>query len=470
MNKESKLLVACYKGDVDNVRHLLNNSLFTNRVDVNTKDTKAGITPLILASKGGYKQIAEILISKGAVENQKDDSGYTALMWASKEGHQEVAELLLENGADVNAKSKNGNTALFYASEKGRVDLVELLISKGADVNAKNNNSYTPLMYASHVLIADMLITNGADVNATSNDGYTPFLCANTNGYEEIATLLISSGASLDNTSQKRIKNKLHDSKAGQNEPEIETNGQDISVVEQIEPSTLETHKKDTTWLVEVQPQEGDFDYYNRRTFIDQMRNNILEGNYTMDTPVTVFVKPENGIWSSTNYTIKQFSRQHHKLDLLFRPIREHASKGLYWGAVTGVFLKLLDTTITLASVDPALALFFVVAIAVCFIPRIGFVGMMVIGFLLMKNFEVNFFLMAFVAAFTGGILGSLPGMGIGGLIGCIRRNNLPLAKDVKPEPGYYLFTIGFLPLLAGIGLIIFYLLIFNPWLIEQLK
>ena len=45
----------------------------------------------------------ELLITKGANVNAKDEDNYTALILASKKGHKDVAELLIAKGADVNA-------------------------------------------------------------------------------------------------------------------------------------------------------------------------------------------------------------------------------------------------------------------------------------------------------------------------------------------------------------------------------
>ena len=54
-------------------------------------------------------------------------------------GRKEIAELLIAKGADVNAKIDGaGLTPLHMASGSGRYEIVELLIDKGADLNAKD--------------------------------------------------------------------------------------------------------------------------------------------------------------------------------------------------------------------------------------------------------------------------------------------------------------------------------------------
>jgi serine/threonine-protein phosphatase 6 regulatory ankyrin repeat subunit B len=47
-------------------------------------------------------------------------------------GHRDVAELLLDRGADVGQAMQNGRTALMIARQSGHDEVVELLLSRGA--------------------------------------------------------------------------------------------------------------------------------------------------------------------------------------------------------------------------------------------------------------------------------------------------------------------------------------------------
>ena len=64
--------------------------------DVNAKDL-TGFAPLVFAASWGHKEIAELLIAKGADVNVKN-SGKTPLDWAIKQSHTETAELLRKHG------------------------------------------------------------------------------------------------------------------------------------------------------------------------------------------------------------------------------------------------------------------------------------------------------------------------------------------------------------------------------------
>ena len=64
--------------------------------------------------------------------------GSTLVHEATRNDHKDVAELLIAKGADVNAMDANGQTPLHAAVTFGWKDMVELLIAKGADVNGKD--------------------------------------------------------------------------------------------------------------------------------------------------------------------------------------------------------------------------------------------------------------------------------------------------------------------------------------------
>ena len=74
----------------------------------------------------GQKEVAELLIAKGADVNAKFDkiSGGTPLHIAADKGHKEIAELLIAAGADVNAKDKGGESPLDWADDKETADLL----------------------------------------------------------------------------------------------------------------------------------------------------------------------------------------------------------------------------------------------------------------------------------------------------------------------------------------------------------
>ena len=98
---------------------------------VNAKDGSSESTPLHLAANKGNKEIAELLLAKGADVNAKDKFGWTPLHEAAVGGHVALVELLLANKADVNAKDEKGWTPLKYAAGSNQKAVVELLKKHG---------------------------------------------------------------------------------------------------------------------------------------------------------------------------------------------------------------------------------------------------------------------------------------------------------------------------------------------------
>ena len=102
--------------------------------DVDAKD-KYGRTPLHMTPINGHKEIVELLISKGADVNVRDDlGGRTPLHQAASSGHkvaQQIAELLITKGADVNAKMEDGRTPLNFTESKEHKEIADLLRKHG---------------------------------------------------------------------------------------------------------------------------------------------------------------------------------------------------------------------------------------------------------------------------------------------------------------------------------------------------
>ena len=121
------------------------------------------------AAKAGNVEAVKQLLAAGAdVELKCVNCGGTVLGHAAINGHKELAELLIAKGADVNTKNKDSTTPLHQASLGGRKEVVELLIANGADVNAK--------------------------VVSGTKQGLTPLDAANETNHPETAALLRKHG------------------------------------------------------------------------------------------------------------------------------------------------------------------------------------------------------------------------------------------------------------------------------------
>jgi hypothetical protein len=95
--------------------------------------------------QGDARALDEQLKVPGALTTQHAVYGTTPLTWAALTGRKELAVLLIERGAGVMDRNRDGGTALHAAAFMGEADVVDLLIQKGADVNATNSSGESVL-------------------------------------------------------------------------------------------------------------------------------------------------------------------------------------------------------------------------------------------------------------------------------------------------------------------------------------
>ena len=224
--KSQEIFQAVRDGELDAIKPLLEKKPgLVNSKDLNNR------TPLHFAAMTGNQQIAEYLISKGAVLDPKNSDGRTPLHFASSNQHKELVEYLIYIGADLEAKdiydttplgsavyggdikiiefllekgsnlhtvSGYGGTLLHAAASRGRIDLVELFINKGLDINIQKADGPAPLHIAAaggHQDLCEFMLKNGAKINIKRRYNLTPLHFAAANGHKEVVELLLSHGA-----------------------------------------------------------------------------------------------------------------------------------------------------------------------------------------------------------------------------------------------------------------------------------
>ena len=104
-------------------------------VDINTKDSRYGHTPLLWRAENGRKDMVQLLLTRDDVDvNTKDSyNGRTPLPWVAKNGHKDVVQLLLaRDDVDVNIKSEDSKTAADYARSFRYNNIFSLFDSKTA--------------------------------------------------------------------------------------------------------------------------------------------------------------------------------------------------------------------------------------------------------------------------------------------------------------------------------------------------
>ncbi|XP_076472368.1 E3 ubiquitin-protein ligase MIB2-like [Babylonia areolata] len=165
-----RLLRAVAKNDAPTVRDLCQeNPGVVNRVH-------KGMTPLIMASHEGQKDMCSCLLAQGADINKMGEKGTTPLGSALEGKKEQIALYLLEKGANPNVRNAKDRNPVHLAAYHNLPEAIKALIQKGADVNAKDQYGDTPLHDAidrDNADAVDMLLrAKTIDVQAQNKKGF----------------------------------------------------------------------------------------------------------------------------------------------------------------------------------------------------------------------------------------------------------------------------------------------------------
>ncbi|XP_025949176.1 ankyrin repeat domain-containing protein 6 isoform X2 [Dromaius novaehollandiae] len=193
-----RLLIAAYKGQVDNVVQLINRGA---KVAV----TKHGRTPLHLAAHKGHLHVVQILLKAGCDLDIQDDGDQTALHRATVVGNTDVIAALIQEGCALDRQDKDGNTALHEASWHGFSQSAKLLVKAGANVLSRNKAGNTPLHLAcqnSHSQSTRVLLLGGSRADLKNNAGDTCLHVAARYNHLPIIRVLLSAFCSVHEKNQ----------------------------------------------------------------------------------------------------------------------------------------------------------------------------------------------------------------------------------------------------------------------------
>ena len=162
------------------------------------------VTPLLLAIYYGRRDIAALLVERGApvsfgeacalgdtarvkemlgtdpsLLRSRSADGFPVLGLAIFFGHGALARWLIEQGADVSAAATNAMRVapVHAAVAMGDRETMRVLLERGADPNARQQVDYTPLHDAAgrgDIEMAKLLLAHGAQRDAMAADGMTP--------------------------------------------------------------------------------------------------------------------------------------------------------------------------------------------------------------------------------------------------------------------------------------------------------
>lgn len=145
--------------------------------------------------RGDLAQVKWLLANGADPEYRNDPSGMTPMHLAAKSGWVQLAQLLHDAGGDFMQASPNGTTYLHIAAASNRLPMVKYLLSIGLDANARTHKGWTPLHHAARFgsyEVAEYLLNQGANPNVYNSDGFTAVGLAENLNHYEAANLLQS--------------------------------------------------------------------------------------------------------------------------------------------------------------------------------------------------------------------------------------------------------------------------------------
>ncbi|XP_009331358.1 PREDICTED: ankyrin repeat domain-containing protein 6 isoform X2 [Pygoscelis adeliae] len=195
-----RLLIAAYKGQVENVVQLINKGA---KVAV----TKHGRTPLHLAAHRGHLHVVQVLLKAGCDLDIQDDGDQTALHRAAVVGNTDVIATLIQEGCALDRQDKvtGKSKALWDGSWHGFSQSAKVLVKAGANVLAKNKAGNTPLHLAcqnSHSQSTRVLLLGGSRADLKNNAGDTCLHVAARYNHLPIVRVLLSAFCSVHEKNQ----------------------------------------------------------------------------------------------------------------------------------------------------------------------------------------------------------------------------------------------------------------------------
>ena len=132
----SRLMSAAWQGQALTVRMRLG----LGEVDVNARD-RAGRTPLHMAAMRGHREMAEVLLSNGALVNACDGDGWTPLRWLWPAGCGKSASYCASTARTERAAH---NMRHGLGESRGRVCFATSLVGEAGFECARGAQAHSP--------------------------------------------------------------------------------------------------------------------------------------------------------------------------------------------------------------------------------------------------------------------------------------------------------------------------------------
>ncbi|CAH9101014.1 unnamed protein product [Cuscuta europaea] len=135
--KDDDLFKAAESGDSELFKSLSEDQL-VKALALRNEDRRSLLHVAVSSAHAEVVKILSAADSSVSGINCGDEEGWVPLHSAASSGNIDIVEILLSRGANVNLKNDGGRTALHYAASKGHLRIAEILISHNAKINAKD--------------------------------------------------------------------------------------------------------------------------------------------------------------------------------------------------------------------------------------------------------------------------------------------------------------------------------------------
>lgn len=199
------------------------NSLLLDHPDINVNFRVKGFTPLLVACERGNLPVVRHLLRQATVDVNvpKEDDGSTPLFFACQNGYRTLAvTLMADPRVDVNRQRYDGATPFFFACQKGHLQVVTALLhDPRIDINRAVLQGITPLIMACfkghQEVVAALVADPRIDVNVSSSDGggFTALFVSASTGSLPIVQLILACPKELDTKRRVADKNPSWDNK-----------------------------------------------------------------------------------------------------------------------------------------------------------------------------------------------------------------------------------------------------------------
>ena len=188
--KHGTIYGAIFHGNIKVIKEFISTG-----VDLKTKNDQESLLRYSLRVSRNKVEVMKLLISEGAEINEIYGEN-TVLDVAIEFNLKELADFLKKKGAKTAEE-----ISIWIAVKRGNVEAAKKHLAKGIEINGKSKNDNSLLHLVKNSEFAELLIDNGANVNSKNSNGESPLHLAAELGDAKLVTLLLDSGANINDLS-----------------------------------------------------------------------------------------------------------------------------------------------------------------------------------------------------------------------------------------------------------------------------